>query len=181
MPGKEILKGKGFSFMNEKELSFDDVSRILNKSKRTISRYIKAGKLNPKKIKGKKGILEYSFNRSEVEGLKNSEVAGQGTGHNQKVDNKYNDILSLLKDNMKVLQKQLKIKDQEIKKLNQRLDRQEETNRMIGQIQTKLLLLEDKTKDKKQMTKDMTKDMTQANKWHIKNIINKIFKRKGDT
>jgi hypothetical protein len=38
-------------------------------------------------------------------------------------------------------------------------------------------LLEDKTKDKKQMTNDMT----QANKWHIKNIINKLFKRKGET
>ena len=170
MPGKEILKGKGFSFMNEKELSFDDVSRILNKSKRTISRYIKAGKLNPEKIKGEKGIPEYSFNRSEVEGLKNSEVAGQGTGQNKKTEQKDDDILSVIK----VFEKQLKAKDQQIKQL---LERQRETNYLLKGLQDKVLLLEDKTKDKKQMTKDMT----QANKWHINNIINKIFKRKGET
>jgi riboflavin synthase len=156
--------------MNEKELSFDDVSRILNKSKRTISRYIKAGKLNPEKIKGKKGIPEYRFNRSEVEGLKNSEVAGQMTGQNKKTEQKADDILSVIK----VFEKQLKAKDQQIKQL---LERQRETNYLLKGLQDKVLLLEDKTKDKKQMTKDMT----QANKWHIKNIINKIFKRKGDT
>jgi hypothetical protein len=57
------------------------------------------------------------------------------------------------------------------------LERQRETNYLLKGLQDKVLLLEDKTKDKKQMTKDMT----QANKWHIKNIINKIFKRKGET
>jgi len=166
MPGKEILKGKGFSFMNEKELSFDDVSRILNKSKRTISRYIKAGKLNPEKIKGEKGIPEYSFNRSEVEGLKNSEVAGQGTGQNKKTEQKDDDILSVIK----VFEKQLKAKDQQIKQL---LERQRETNYLLKGLQDKVLLLEDKTKDKKQMTKDMT----QAKGWHIKSFIEKLFKR----
>jgi len=50
------------------ELTFDDVSQLLGKSKRTVSRYIKAGKLNPEKVKGKKGIPEYRFNRSPDRG-----------------------------------------------------------------------------------------------------------------
>jgi hypothetical protein len=61
-------------------------------------------------------------------------------------------------------------------KIKQLLERQRETNYLLKGLQDKVLLLEDKTKDKKQMTNDMT----QANKWHIKNIINKLFKRKGD-
>jgi len=156
------------------ELTFDDVSQLLGKSKRTVSRYIKAGKLNPEKVKGKKGIPEYRFNRSEVESLNNSAATGQRTGQNQKTEQKDDDILSVIK----VFEKQLKAKDQQIKQL---LERQRETNYLLKGLQDKVLLLEDKTNTKKQRTEDRTGDRTQANKWHIKNIINKIFKRKkGD-
>jgi excisionase family DNA binding protein len=158
-------------------LTFKETCNILGKSKRTVSRYIKKGLLNPEKVRGQKGI-EYRFNRTEVESIKNPETTGQETGQNQKVDIKDDDTLSLLKDNMKLLQKQLKSKDQQIKKL---LDRQRETNYLMGQLHSRILLLEDKTKgkrsDKTHRTEDTPSDTTGDKGWHIKNIIARWFKR----
>jgi excisionase family DNA binding protein len=163
--------------MQQSYLTFKETCNILGKSKRTISRYIKKGLLNPKKVKGKKGI-EYRFNRSEVESIKNPDTTGQETGQNQKVEIKDDDTLALLKDNMKLLQKQLKSKDQQIKKL---LDRQRETNYLMGQLHNRVLMLEDKTKgkrqDKKHRTEDTTGDTPGDRKWHIKNILARWFKK----
>jgi excisionase family DNA binding protein len=163
--------------MQQSYLTFKETCNILGKSKRTISRYIKKGLLNPEKVRGQKGI-EYRFNRTEVESIKNPETTGQETGQNQKVEIKDDDTLSLLKDNMMLLQKQLKSKDQQIKKL---LDRQRETNYLLGQLQNKVLLLEDKSKgkrpDKTHRTEDTPSDTTGDRKWHIKNIIARWFKK----
>jgi predicted site-specific integrase-resolvase len=48
--------------MNKKEgiksdITFIEACKLLKKSKRTISRYIKNGLLNPDKIKSKKGMI----------------------------------------------------------------------------------------------------------------------------
>jgi len=131
--------------MNEKELSFDEVSRILNKSKRTISRYIASGKLRPKKIKSKKGTVKYIFNKSEVESL-SLDISGQVANQN--------DIISFF-------QEQLKEKDKQIAEL---LNRQHETNVLIGSLQNKVLQLENKTNKR----------------GVIHDIIDRLFKR-GDT
>jgi DNA-binding transcriptional MerR regulator len=159
----------------EKDIDIYQVCNILGKSKRTISRYIKKGLLNPEKVRGQKGI-EYRFNRSEVESLKNPETTGQETGQNQKTIIKDDDTLSLLKDNMKLLQKQLKSKDQQIKKL---LDRQRETNYLMGQLHNRVLMLEDKTKGKRQDKKHRTEDTTGDTPGdRIKSFIERIFKKK---
>jgi hypothetical protein len=162
--------------MQQSYLTFKETCNILGKSKRTISRYIKKGLLNPEKVRGQKGI-EYRFNWTEVESLKNPDSTGQETGQNQKVEIKDDDTLSLLKDNMKLLQKQLKSKDQQIKKL---LDRQRETNYLLGQLQNKVLLLEDKSKgkrpDKTHRTEDTTGD-TPGDR--IKGFFNRLFGRKS--
>ena len=71
--------------MTESHLTFKETCDILDKSKRTISRYIKKGLLRPEKVRGQKGI-EYRFNRTEVESLKNTDTTGQETGQNQKVE-----------------------------------------------------------------------------------------------
>jgi predicted DNA-binding transcriptional regulator AlpA len=151
------------------EINLNEVCKILGKSKRTITRYIKAGKLNPKQVKNEKGILEYSFDRSEIEKLKNPEASGQTTGQNQKTEKKDDDILSVIK----VFEKQLKAKDQQIKQL---LERQRETNYLLKGLQDKVLLLEDKTKDKKHRTEDTTKDTTPDK---IKGFFDRLFKRGG--
>jgi len=161
--------------MQQSYLTFKETCNILGKSKRTVSRYIKKGLLNPEKVRGQKGI-EYRFNRSEVESIKNQDTTGQETGQNQKVETKDDDTLAFLKDNMKLLQKQLKSKDQQIKKL---LDRQRETNYLLGQLQNKVLLLEDKSKGKQQDKKRRTEDMTGDKPGdRIKNFIERIFKKK---
>jgi len=155
----------------EKDIDIYQVCNILGKSKRTISK----GLLNPEKVRGQKGI-EYRFNRSEVESLKNPETTGQETGQNQKTIIKDDDTLSLLKDNMKLLQKQLKSKDQQIKKL---LDRQRETNYLMGQLHNRVLMLEDKTKGKRQDKKHRTEDTTGDTPGdRIKSFIKRIFKKK---
>ncbi|MFA7365475.1 MAG: helix-turn-helix domain-containing protein [Patescibacteria group bacterium] len=155
----------------EKDIDLIKVCNILGKSKRTVSRYIKRGLLKPEKIRGQKGI-EYRFNLAEVESLQNTEATGQKTRQNQKVDIKENNTLSLLKDNMKILEKQLKSKDQQIKQL---LDRQRETNYLIGQLQNKVLLLEDKNKGKRQDKNDKPSDTLSD---RVKTFIDRLFGKK---
>lgn len=106
MKNKEAIKSN---------ITFIEACNLLKKSKRTITRYIKKGLLNPEKVKTEKGVLEYRFNRSELENLKKPDTIGQTTGQNIKIEKKDDDALSLIKDNMKLLQKQLKAKDTQIK------------------------------------------------------------------
>ena len=90
-------------------VTFSEACKILGKSGRSLSRYIKARKLNPDKIKTEKGI-EYRFDRSEVENLKKPDTTGQMTRQNKFYD-KNNDTLSDLKDMIKFLREQLKEKE----------------------------------------------------------------------
>ena len=85
-------------------------------------------------------------------------------------DDKNNDTLSLLNDTMKLLQKQLKAKDTQIKQL---LERQRETNILMGQLQNKVLMLEDKSKGKKHRTEDTPGQ----DKWQgVKGFFKGLFK-----
>ena len=123
MKNKEAIKSN---------ITFIEACNLLKKSKRTITQYIKKGLLNPEKVKTEKGLLEYRFNRSELENLKKPDTIGQTTGQNIKIEKKDDDALSLIKDNMKLLQKQLKAKDTQIKQL---LEKQRETNILMRQLQ----------------------------------------------
>ena len=151
------------------KVTFAEASKILAKSERTLSRYIKTGKLNPDKIKTEKGI-EYRFSLAEIESLKKPDTTGQTTGQNQNL-NKNNDTLTLLNDTLKLLQKQLKAKDTQIKQL---LERQRETNILMGQLQNRVLLIEDKSKGKRPDKNNRTEDTTNQVKWQG---LNGFFKR----
>ena len=143
---------------NNNNLTLKEVCQELGISKRTITRYIKKGLLNPEKVKSENGILEYRFKKSEIEKFNNPDITtSQTTRQNIKSESNNNDTLSLLKDNMKLLEKQLKAKDQQINKM---LERQRETNILIGQLQNKVLLLEDKNKGKRQDKNDKPSDTT---------------------
>ena len=152
-----------------KDLTFIEACKILKKSKRTVSRYIEAGKLNPQRIKFQKGF-EYRFSKSELENLKKPDTTGQKTRQNI-FDDKNNDTLSLIKDTINLLQKQLKAKDTQIKQL---LERQREANILMGQLQNKVLMLEDKSKGKRPDKNNRTDDTTSEVKWQG---INGWFKR----
>ena len=157
----------------EETVSFTEASKILGKSKRTLSRYIKKKLIIPEKIKSQKGI-KYCFNLAELESLKKPDTTGQTTGQNKKTIIN-NDTLSFLKDTMKLLQKQLKAKDTQIKQL---LERQREANILMGQLQNKVFLLEDKSKGKRPDKKDQTDDMTSQIKCQgINDFLKRLFKR----
>ena len=156
---------------NKSDFTFTEACNLLKKSKRTITRYIKKGLLNPEKVKTEKGVLEYRFKRSEVEDLKKPDTIGQTTRQNIKIEKNDDDTLSLLKDTLKLLQKQLKAKDDQIKNM---LERQRETNILMGQLQNKVLMLEDKSKGKKHRTDDRTEDTPNA----IKSFFGRWFKKK---
>ena len=155
-----------------KIVSFTEASKILGKSERTLSRYIKKKLLNPDKIKTEKGT-KYLFNRSEVENLKKPDTTGQMTGQNI-FDNKNNDTLSLLKDTINLLQKQLKAKDKQIANFQ---DRQREANILMGQLQNKVLMLEDKSKGKRPDKNNRTDDTTSQVKWQgMNDWLKRLFK-----
>ena len=144
--------------MTKDDLTLKEVCQELGKSKRTITRYIKKGILNPEKVKSENGIIEYRFKKSEIEKYNNPDTTtSQTTRQNIKSESNNNDTLLLLKDNMKLLEKQLKAKDQQINKM---LERQRETNILIGQLQNKVLLLEDKYESKREDKKHRTEDTT---------------------
>ena len=163
--------------MTNSEINLKQTCNILGKSKRTITRYIKKGILNPEKVKSENGLLEYRFKKSEIENIKNPDTTtSQTTRQKTKNDTKKDDTLSLLKDNMKLLEKQLKAKDRQI---NQMLERQRETNILIGQLQNKVLLLEDKSKGQREDKSDKPNDTpSDTLSDRVKRFIDRLFGKK---
>ena len=158
--------------MIDKGVSFTEASKILGKSKRTLSRYIKKKLIIPEKIKSQKGI-KYFFNLADLESFKKPDTTGQTTRQN-KFDDKNNDTLSLLKDTINLLQKQLKAKDKQIANFQ---DRQREANILRGQLQNKVFMLEDKSKGKRPDKNDRTNDMTSQSKWQgLNGFLKRLFK-----
>jgi hypothetical protein len=108
-------------------ITFSEACKILKKSKRTVSRYIKNGWLNPEKIESQRGTLEYRFNRTDIIKFKRPERTEKTRPEN--------DIIALLKE-------QVKIKDEQI---NQLIERSRETNILLKGLQNQLFLTEGKT------------------------------------
>jgi len=146
-------------------VSFKEASKILGKSERTLSRYIKKKLIIPEKIKSQKGI-KYYFNLAELESFKKLDTTGQMTRQN-KFDDKNNDTLSVNKI-IKILEKQLKAKEREIHELHI----------LLGKSQETIYMLEDKSKGKRPDRNDRTDDTTRQIKWQwlngwVKRLFNK--------
>ncbi len=58
---------------NEYIVTLYEACELLNKSARTVSRYVRKGFLNPMSIRSRKGTLEYRFSRAELDSLKDRE------------------------------------------------------------------------------------------------------------
>jgi len=157
-------------------ISFSESCKILKKSKRTVSRYIKKKLLHPDKIKTEKGT-EYRFSLAELENLKKPDTTGQMTGQNKEIEKNDDDTLALIKDKnsrIKSLEKQLKVKDKQIANFQ---DRQREANILMGQLQNKVLMLEDKSKGKRPDKNDRTEDTTRQVKWQgLKDWVERLFR-----
>lgn len=118
----------------DNNITFPEACKILKKSKRSLSRYIKNGWLSPEKIESKQGTLEYRFNRADLLKFKKPRRA-EKTEQTRQED----DIISFLKD-------QIKVKDEMI---NQLIERSRETNILLKGLQNQLLLTEGKKEERK--------------------------------
>ena len=143
------------------KLNFNEASQVLGRSKRTITRYIKKKLLNPEKIRTEKGT-EYRFNLAELESLKKPDTTGQATRQNKNAD-KNNDTLSVNKI-IKILEKQLKVKEREIHELHV----------LLGKSQETIYMLEDKSGGKRPDKNNRTDATPNA----IKRIFGRWFKKK---
>lgn len=129
---KEIYQGEKMK-ENEYNITYTEACKLLKKSKRTVSRYIKNGWLNPERIESKRGTLEYRFNRNDLLKYKKP-----GRTEQKEKTRPESDIVSFLKN-------QLKVKDEQIKEL---LERSRETNIMFNRLQNQLLLTEGKKEER---------------------------------
>jgi len=167
------------------EINFIEACKILGKSKRTLSRYIKKSLIIPEKIKSQKGSIEYRFNRAELEAFK---ITGTDKIKTDIIDDKRQDtgqnrdIIILLKETTEILKEQLKIKDEQIKsmskKIDQLIERSRESNILIKGMANKLLLIEGKNKEenREDIKQDIRQDKRQDRGQKIKVFFKRLFK-----
>lgn len=63
--------------MGDYNLTLFEACEILNRSKKSLSRYIRKGLLHPKQVKSKQGTLEYRFSESDLLEFREREKARQ--------------------------------------------------------------------------------------------------------
>jgi len=164
--------------MSDFNITLFEACELLNKSKRSISRYIKQGLLHPERVKSQQGTLEYRFNKADIETLKAQELNAKETGQDRTQETRRDrpdktretgqgdDIIMLLKETTGLLKEQLTKKDDQINALggtiNQLIERDRETNILLGQLQSKVLMLELKEpiNDDAEETRQDTEDQT---------------------
>lgn len=181
---------------NKSDLTFIEACKILKKSRRTVSRYIKKGLITPERIKSQKGSVEYRFRQSDLESLK---IPGKNilrqdiredTGQDIRQDS---EVITLLKETTQVLKDQLVIKDKQIKslsgKIDQLIERGRETNVLIKGLTNKVFMLEgkkeqdetineveDKDKDREDRKDRTGQDIRQDRGQKIKVFLKRLFK-----
>lgn len=173
--------------MSDYNLTLFETCELLNRSKKSISRYIRRDLLHPQQIKSQQGTLEYRFSRADLEAFKLQETqdktrqetgdtpdetsqrgqtettpikeaeikeitdetipdkAEQTSQDKPQETGQNSEIINLLKETTGLLKEQLVKKDEQIKdlggKIDQLIERDRETNILIGQLQSKVLML----------------------------------------
>ena len=173
--------------MSDYNLTLFETCELLNRSKKSISRYIRRDLLHPQQIKSQQGTLEYRFSRADLEAFKLQETqdktrqetgdtpdetsqrgqtettpskeaeikaitdetrpdkAEQTRQDKTQETGQNSEIINLLKETTGLLKEQLVKKDEQIKdlggKIDQLIERDRETNILIGQLQSKVLML----------------------------------------
>jgi excisionase family DNA binding protein len=154
--------------MREYDFTLYEACEYLNRSKKTISRLIRKGKLHPKRVKSQQGTLEYRFNKADLNKFKailgaeptdetrqdrqapktpatalkrrdRADETGQDKQQDKSFTGMFHSIVETLKD-------QLKAKDKQIDTLNGQIDqlieRDRETNILLKGLQDRLMLAE---------------------------------------
>ena len=219
--------------MSDYNLTLFEACEYLNRSKKSISRYIRRGLLHPQQIKSQQGTLEYRFSKADLEAFKLQETqdktrqetgdtpdetsqsgqteatpskeaeikaikdetrpdkAEQTSQDKTQETGQNSEIINLLKETTGLLKDQLAKKDGQItdlgRKIDQLIERDRETNILIGQLQSKVLMLEqpkDAIKaDIVEQTRQDTPDKTGQDKMAKRGFIDRvkdIFKEKNE-
>ena len=219
--------------MSDYNLTLFEACELLNRSKKSISRYIRRGLLHPQQIKSQQGTLEYRFSKADLEAFKLQETqdktrqetgdtpdetsqsgqteatpskeaeikaikdetrpdkAEQTSKDKTQETGQNSEIINLLKETTGLLKDQLAKKDGQItdlgRKIDQLIERERETNILIGQLQSKVLMLEqpkDAIKaDIVEQTRQDTPDKTGQDKMAKRGFIDRvkdIFKEKNE-
>ena len=154
-------------------LTTAEVCEVLKKSSKTVQRYVKKGLLNPKTVKTEWGTVEYRFDRSEVDNLKDRETTIVHDVRSDRGQERQQETLPVLIDQLKMKDNQMAKKDEQIKELSDRIkeliERDRERNVLMKDMQDKLVLMlpgqgrqtqDTVTVDTKDMTKDKGQDKT---------------------
>ena len=73
--------------MSDFNITLFEACELLNRSKKSISRYIRRGLLHPEKVKSQQGTLEYRFSKADIEAFKAQEALNaEQTGHPSRPD-----------------------------------------------------------------------------------------------
>ena len=145
--------------MSDFNITLFEACELLNRSKKSISRYIRRGLLHPQQIKSQQGTLEYRFSESELKDFKEKEnesrqdrqdtqevkeitdtikkkekILDKGqieeTGHPApEQTGQDGEVITLLKETTGLLRDQLKVKDEQIKDLGGKIDQLIERDR----------------------------------------------------
>jgi len=219
--------------MSDYNLTLFEACELLNRSKKSISRYIRRGLLHPQQIKSQQGTLEYRFSRADLEAFKLQETqdktrqetgdtpdetsqsgqteatpskeaeikaikdetrpdkAEQTSQDKTQETGQDSEIINLLKETTGLLKEQLAKKDEQIKdlggKIDELIERDRETNILIGQLQSKVLMLEQPkdaiNADIVEQTGQATPDKTGQDKMAKRGFIDRvkdIFKEKNE-
>jgi len=60
--------------MSDFNITLFETCELLNRSKKSISRYIRRGLLHPERVKSQQGTLEYRFSKADIEAFKTQEA-----------------------------------------------------------------------------------------------------------
>ena len=74
-----MLSKGGIKIETDYNITFFEACKILKKSKRTVSRYIKKGLIKPEKIKSQKESVEYRFKQADLKSLKKDTLKAKET------------------------------------------------------------------------------------------------------
>jgi len=77
--------------MSDFNITLFEACELLNRSKKSISRYIRRGLLHPEKVKSQQGTLEYRFSKADIEAFKAQE-AERADETNTKAENVFETI-----------------------------------------------------------------------------------------
>lgn len=71
---EEINSGNDYYTASDFNITLFEACELLNRSKKSISRYIRRGLLHPEKVKSQQGTLEYRFSKADIEAFKTLEA-----------------------------------------------------------------------------------------------------------